>query len=90
MAANVESSKSRASTAGGATEKPDNVVAAVLAPKHPPPETTEAASTRRWVVFSFWAIVLFLGFPIWYKTTSIYRATLPLEEMQAWAFGQVE
>jgi phosphatidylinositol glycan class S len=55
----------------------------------PPPEKPSAIQTRFRVVAAFWAVILFLGFPIWWKTTSIYRAELPLQEMLDWAGGKV-
>ncbi|EAW11207.1 GPI-anchor transamidase GPI17 [Aspergillus clavatus NRRL 1] len=54
----------------------------------PPPEKPEAIRTRFKVIAAFWAVVIFLGFPIWWKTTSIYRAHLPLQEMVDWADGK--
>ncbi|KAL2845429.1 phosphatidylinositol-glycan biosynthesis class S protein [Aspergillus pseudoustus] len=54
----------------------------------PPPEKPSAIRTRFKVVAAFWAVILFLGFPIWWKTTSIYRAELPLQEMLDWAGGK--
>ncbi|KAJ6137964.1 hypothetical protein N7471_004450 [Penicillium samsonianum] len=51
----------------------------------PPPETPAALQTRFRVIAAFWAVIIFLGFPIWWKTTSIYRASLPIEEMVDWA-----
>lgn len=39
-------------------------------------------------MLSFWAVVLLLGLPLWWFTTSIYRAPLPLREMQSWANGR--
>jgi hypothetical protein len=42
------------------------------------------------VIAAFWAVIIFLGFPIWWKTTSIYRAHLPIEEMVDWADGKVQ
>lgn len=54
-----------------------------------PPETPEAVSTRFRVIATFWAVIIFLGFPIWWKTTSIYRAHLPIQEMVDWADGKV-
>ncbi|KAI4250232.1 MAG: hypothetical protein L6R40_000405, partial [Gallowayella cf. fulva] len=62
------------------------VVAA--ASKHPPPESKESIRIRQLVILSFWAIVVFLGLPIWYCTTSVYRAQLPLREMEDWAEGK--
>lgn len=55
----------------------------------PPPEKPEAIQTRFKVIAAFWAVIIFLGFPIWWKTTSIYRATLPFQEMTDWADGKV-
>lgn len=49
--------------------------------KRPPPESQDAVQRRLWVVLSFWGVVLFLGLPVWWKTTSIYRAQLPFEHM---------
>ncbi|KAJ9486503.1 hypothetical protein VN97_g6830 [Penicillium thymicola] len=54
----------------------------------PPPETPAALQTRFRVIAAFWAVIIFLGFPIWWKTTSIYRASLPIEEMLDWADGK--
>jgi hypothetical protein len=54
-----------------------------------PPETPEAISTRFRVIATFWAVIILLGFPIWWKTTSIYRAHLPIQEMVDWADGKV-
>ncbi|KAI5925677.1 phosphatidylinositol-glycan biosynthesis class S protein [Camillea tinctor] len=56
--------------------------------KQPPPETPSHIRRRSFIIASFWAIVLFLGLPIWWKTTTIYRADLPLGEMMDWADGK--
>lgn len=58
-------------------------------PRLPPPEKPEAIRTRFKVIAAFWAVIIFLGFPIWWKTTSIYRASLPVPEMIDWADGKV-
>lgn len=58
-------------------------------PRPPPPEKPEAIRTRFKVIAAFWAVIIFLGFPIWWKTTSIYRASLPIPEMIDWADGKV-
>jgi phosphatidylinositol glycan class S len=57
--------------------------------KAPPPESQDSIYIRTLVIFSFWAVVIFLGLPIWWWTTSIYRARLPLQEMVDWAEGKV-
>ena len=57
--------------------------------KQPPPEKPAEIRRRSLIILSFWLIVLFLGLPIWWKTTSIYRANLPLKEMMDWADGKV-
>jgi GPI-anchor transamidase subunit S len=61
----------------------------VEARKKAPPEKPEAVSLRTKIVFSFWAIIICLGLPVWHQTTSIYRATLPLDEMLGWADSAV-
>ncbi|PGH01938.1 hypothetical protein AJ79_07769 [Helicocarpus griseus UAMH5409] len=53
-----------------------------------PPEKPEAIRTRTLVISAFWAVIIFLGLPMWWQTTSIYRAKLPLEEMKDWADGK--
>ncbi|PWY91245.1 hypothetical protein BO70DRAFT_368381 [Aspergillus heteromorphus CBS 117.55] len=57
-------------------------------PRLPPPEKPEAVRTRLKVIAAFWAVIIFLGFPIWWKTTSIYRASLPISDMIDWADGK--
>ncbi|KAI0106830.1 phosphatidylinositol-glycan biosynthesis class S protein [Daldinia grandis] len=59
-----------------------------LTRKQPPPEKLEDIHRRSYIVASFWFIVLFLGLPIWWKTTTIYRADLPLGQMMDWADGR--
>ncbi|KAK4162374.1 phosphatidylinositol-glycan biosynthesis class S protein [Cladorrhinum sp. PSN259] len=56
--------------------------------KQPPPEKPADIRRRGYVILSFWLIVLLLGLPIWWKTTSIYRADLPLQEMLDWSDGK--
>ncbi len=73
-----------------AGDGPANAVAAVsLKSKPPPQETAQNVWIRRVVILSFWAVALFLGLPIWWKTTEVYRATLPLSQMTDWAEGKV-
>lgn len=70
-----------------ATTDPAAMPAAVK--ESPDADTPENMRQRSLVVFSFWAVVLLLGLPLWWITTSIYRAPLPLQEMQSWANGRV-
>lgn len=63
--------------------------AAAASPKEPPPEKESDSRRRTSVILSFWLIVLLLGLPIWWKTTTIYRANLPLDGMLEWADGKV-
>ncbi|KAI1810133.1 phosphatidylinositol-glycan biosynthesis class S protein [Poronia punctata] len=56
--------------------------------KLPPPEKPADIFRRSLIVVSFWLLVLLLGIPIWWKTTTIYRANLPLDQMMAWADGK--
>ncbi len=69
--------------------KPIPQEVAVDAKKQPPPELPEHIRVRSLVVLSFWFIVVLLGLPIWWRTTSIYRARLPLHDMMEWADGKV-
>ncbi|KAH7018464.1 phosphatidylinositol-glycan biosynthesis class S protein [Microdochium trichocladiopsis] len=57
------------------------------AQKAPPPEKPADILRRTSVILSFWAIVLCLGLPIWWHTTTIHKATLPLAQMSDWANG---
>lgn len=63
--------------------KPQNAV------KKPPPESPEQIRVRSLVILSFWATVIFLGLPVWWWTTSIHRARLPVQDMLSWADGKV-
>ncbi|KAH6620014.1 phosphatidylinositol-glycan biosynthesis class S protein [Boeremia exigua] len=55
----------------------------------PPPESKESIWLRRAAILSFWAVVVLLGLPVWWKTTAIYRADLPLQDMTNWAEGKI-
>jgi hypothetical protein len=68
---------------------PVGAVSSSLEKKVAPPEPVQSVTLRRLVIFSFWAIVVFLGLPIWWWTTAIYRARLPLGQMMDWADGRV-
>ena len=52
------------------------------------PEKASDIKRRSLVVLSFWLIVLLLGLPFWWATTTIYRANLPLDGMLQWAEGK--
>ncbi|KAI0400120.1 phosphatidylinositol-glycan biosynthesis class S protein [Xylaria palmicola] len=54
----------------------------------PPPEKPSHILRRSWIIASFWLLVLCLGLPIWWRTTTIYRASLPLDQMMSWADGK--
>lgn len=80
-----------ATTIPEAVPVPD-AVTSQIAPterKEPPPEKPSDVQRRTRVILAFWSIVLFFGLPIWWKTTSIYRASLPVEEMLEWSDGRV-
>lgn len=62
----------------------------IVSQKLPPPESKESLWLRRSAILSFWAVALLLGLPVWLKTTAIYRADLPLQEMTNWAERKVE
>ena len=72
----------------GSNAAPPNAVSSTVRNK-PPPEKTEAVSLRTKVVLSFWAVIVLLGIPTWLRTTSISRASLPLQDMLNWADGLV-
>ena len=57
--------------------------------EEPPPEKPSDITRRSYIVLSFWFIVLLIGVPLWWKTTTIYRADLPLDDMLQWAEGKV-
>ncbi|KAH9908891.1 phosphatidylinositol-glycan biosynthesis class S protein [Xylariomycetidae sp. FL2044] len=57
--------------------------------KQPPPEKPTDIRRRSFVIASFWLLVLSLGLPIWWNTTTIHRANLPLSQMLDWANGKV-
>lgn len=70
-------------------DAPAHAVTATPKKKEPPPESPESIRQRGYVILSFWAIILIIGLPIWWKTTAIYRARLPLDQMMDWADGRV-
>ena len=66
-----------------------NAASIVKAKTKPPPEAPYARARRRYVLLSFWMLILFIGIPFWWKTTNVYRAPLPYETMDSWAEGKV-
>ena len=71
-------------------DAPANAVSVASRKKEPPPEKPESIRLRSFVILSFWAIIILVGLPIWWKTTTIYRASLPLVQMMDWADGRVQ
>jgi hypothetical protein len=69
-------------------DAPANAANVSSARKEPPPEKPEQIRMRSFVLLSFWAIIILLGLPIWWRTTTIYRADLPLDQMMDWADGR--
>lgn len=53
-----------------------------------PPESPVTEWNRRWIIISFWAVIVCLGLPHWIWTTSIHRSDLPLDVMNEWAEGK--
>ncbi|TPX37638.1 hypothetical protein SmJEL517_g00595 [Synchytrium microbalum] len=47
-------------------------------------EIADSRTVRRWIVCSF-LVALVIGLPIWYKTTEIYRAPLPHQDITSWS-----
>ncbi len=74
---------------GTSEDAPANAVDVVPKKKEPPPESPASIRIRVLVLASFWAIVIIVGLPIWWSTTNIYRANLPLDQMMDWADGRV-
>ncbi|CUS13171.1 unnamed protein product [Tuber aestivum] len=67
---------------------PESAVSVSQKRKSPPPDTPENTRNRSLVILSFWVVVITVGLPLWWVTTAIYRAPLPLNEMQSWADGR--
>ena len=68
---------------------PKNAIAALKAPKSPPPESSKSIRIRRQVLASFWIVVILFGIPLWWWTTTVYKASLPVQDMLNWAGGRV-
>ncbi|KAL2060698.1 hypothetical protein VTL71DRAFT_9339 [Oculimacula yallundae] len=71
----------------GSDQAPANAVS-IASKKEPPPESPESIRLRTWVIISFWATIIFVGLPIWWRTTTIHRENLPLDQMMDWADGR--
>ncbi|KAL7308374.1 GPI transamidase component [Mucor circinelloides] len=50
-------------------------------------EQENTGKITRLVVFAFWSVVL-VGLPFWWKTTEVYRASLPFSEIDSWQVKQ--
>ncbi|MCJ1478030.1 GPI transamidase component [Lambiella insularis] len=74
--------------ANDSSEKSRGESKASMMAKKPPPETPSQIHIRTLVISNFWAIVILLGLPVWWWTTSIHRSRLPLQEMLEWADGK--
>ncbi|KAK6949672.1 hypothetical protein Daesc_009756 [Daldinia eschscholtzii] len=85
---NISSESKPAAAIDSDSSETNDEASSLLTPKQPPPEKPEDIRRRSYIVASFWFIVLFLGLPIWWKTTTIYRADLPLSQMMDWADGR--
>lgn len=74
------------------SSEPDREMDAARAgkPKPPPAEPPKDVRRRSLVIASFWLIVILVGLPVWWRTTTIYRATLPIAQMMEWADGKVQ
>ncbi|KAI0018556.1 phosphatidylinositol-glycan biosynthesis class S protein [Xylariomycetidae sp. FL0641] len=70
------------------TNTSTNEASAPTKRKLPPPEKSTDTRRRSFVIASFWLVVLLLGLPIWWETTKITRANLPLDQMMNWADGK--
>lgn len=84
---NVENVENVANEVEG--DAPANAVSAAPVKKEPPAEKPESIRLRIYVIISWWGIIIFLGLPVWWYTTTIYRASLPLDQMMDWADGRV-
>ncbi|KAG8168004.1 hypothetical protein KVR01_003693 [Diaporthe batatas] len=77
------------STASTSIAPPASVAASASSRRRePPPERPSDSRRRSLVILSFWVVVLCLGLPVWWQTTTIPRARLPLDEMMDWAAGK--
>ncbi|KAG0135889.1 phosphatidylinositol-glycan biosynthesis class S protein [Tuber indicum] len=87
---NVVATIASAASAVAAESKipPESAASVYRKKKPPPPDTPEGTRTRSLVILSFWVVVITVGLPLWWITTAIYRAPLPLKEMQSWADGR--
>lgn len=70
-------------------KSPFTAATAVKTPKSPPPESPRSRQIRRQVLASFWLVIVLLGIPLWWRTTAVYKASLPTQDMSKWAEGKV-
>lgn len=77
---NVSSSTTQSASDASSTP---STMAKPAANSGPPPEKPAETRMRSLIIVAFWVVIVFLGLPMWWKTTSIYRADLPLDEMSS-------
>ncbi|CAK7220794.1 GPI transamidase component [Sporothrix eucalyptigena] len=87
VAVTAQKSSSAPSPSSPTSSQADDAASPTIQ-KQPPPEKPSEVRRRGAVILSFWLIVGLLGLPIWWYTTTIYRANLPLDDMMEWADGK--
>ena len=89
MSSNAVVAAATAADAVSVAANDGSVPTPAKARKQPPLEQPEAVRLRTWVIVAFWALIVLVGLPMWWQTTSIYRASLPIVGMLAWSEGKV-
>lgn len=90
VSVSADGPEKQADTAGSSSHaRPKNVTEALKAKKEPPKEDHSSITRRRLVILSFWLLALLIGLPTWWKTTTVYRASLPLQRMHDWSEGKL-
>ena len=49
------------------------------------PKTTSSSPLSIWAAASFALVMILVGGPVWWKTTEVYRASLPYEAIESLA-----
>lgn len=83
-ASTVNDHESRETPSGPSSPTSTDLVSGT---KQPPPEPPFDIAARRLILFALWSVVVFIGVPVWIATTTVHRATLPLNSMNQWADG---